>query len=94
MAGSQLSNSVRVNQIPPQTYSHNPRINVGVFTMRRAPDHIGWRLVASAVRRYRALSPEGRAIWRAVAAALFLAAILLLLIADLPPSCHSALRAF
>jgi hypothetical protein len=73
MADSQLSNSVPVNQISPQAYSHNPRINVGVVTMRRAPGHLGWRLVISTVRRYRALSPEERALVHAFFVALVLA---------------------
>jgi hypothetical protein len=80
MAASQLSNSARLNQPTPLPISQNSHIDVGVVIMRRAPDHIGWRLVASAVRRYRALSPEGRSLVRAFMVALALTAILIRLI--------------
>jgi hypothetical protein len=48
--------------------------------MRRSPDYIGWRLVASAVRRYWTLSPEGRSLARAFMVTLALTAILIRLI--------------
>jgi hypothetical protein len=48
--------------------------------MSSAPDHFGWRLVATAVRWYRTLSPKGHAVLHAFFVALFLAAILIRLI--------------
>jgi hypothetical protein len=80
MAVSQLSNSVRVNQLPLKPTLPSLRINVGVVAMNSAPDHIGWRLVAAAVRRYRALSPKGRALLHAFFVALSLAVILIQMI--------------
>jgi hypothetical protein len=80
MAVSQLSNSVRANQIPSKPNLQNLRINVGAVIMSSAPDHIGWRLVAAVVRWYRTLSPKGRALLHAFFVALFLAAILIQLI--------------
>jgi hypothetical protein len=80
MAVSQLSNSVRVNQLSLKPTLQSHRINVGVVTMRSSPDHIGWRLVAAAVRRYRTISPKGRALLHAFFVALFLAAVLIQLI--------------
>jgi hypothetical protein len=80
VAASQLSNSARLNQLPLQPTFQSPRIDAGVVIMRHSPDHIGWRLVASAVRRYRALSPEGRDLVRAFMVALALSAILIRLI--------------
>ena len=77
MAVSQISNPGPVNQPPSQPTFQQLRNHAGVITQRRAPDHIGWRLVAAAVRRYRALSPEARAILRAFFVALLLAVILI-----------------
>jgi hypothetical protein len=81
MAVSQLSNSVRLYQFPPQPISDAPRIDVGVVAMRRAPDHLGWRLVALAVRRFRSLSPGARCVVRAMVVALCLAFVVIRLIA-------------
>jgi hypothetical protein len=85
MAASQLSNSVRVSEIPPTTNWQDLRTDVGVVPMRCAPNHIGWRLVAAFVRWYRTLTPEVRAFSHAFLMALFVAAILIrLLIVALP----------
>jgi len=80
MAVVQGSNSAHVNQLPLNPPFQDLRINVGVVTLRHAPDHLGWHLVAAAVRRYRTLSPGGRALLHAFLVALFLAAILVRLI--------------
>jgi hypothetical protein len=48
--------------------------------MNSAPDHIGWRLVAAAVRWYRTLSPKERVLLHAFFVALSLAVILIQLI--------------
>jgi hypothetical protein len=80
MAVSQLSNSVRLNQLPLKPTLPSRRIDVGVTAMSSAPDHIGWRLVAAAVRLYRTISPKGRALLHAFFVALFLAAISIQLI--------------
>jgi hypothetical protein len=80
MAASQLNNSARQNQPTPPPISVNSRVDVGVIMMSRAPDHLGWRLVTSNVRRYRSLSPEGRSLLHAFMVALALTAILIRLI--------------
>lgn len=80
MAVSQLSNSASVNQLPPHPTFQHLRIQAGVITVRRAPTHLGWRLVAAYVRWYRTLSPESRALLRALFIAMGIAALLIRLI--------------
>jgi hypothetical protein len=80
MAVSQLSNSAPICEITQKPNSQELRIHVGVITMKRAPDHLGWRLVTAAVRRYRSLPPEGRALMRALFVAICLIAFLIRLI--------------
>jgi hypothetical protein len=76
MAASQLSNSAALNETP----TTNLRIDVGVVTMRRPPDHLGWRLVTTSVRWYRALCPEARSLLRALAVAFLLSAVFIRLV--------------
>jgi hypothetical protein len=71
MAASQLSNSAALNKTPKTSL----RIHTGVVTMKRAPDHLGWRLVTASVRWYRSLCPEARSLLRALAVALLLSAV-------------------
>jgi hypothetical protein len=81
MATSQVSNSVRVIKIPPHHSFQTSRINAGIVTMRRAPDRLGWRFIALAVRRFRSLSPDARCVIRALAVALCLAFVFIRLLA-------------
>ena len=80
MAVSQLSNSASVNQLPTHPTFQHLRIQAGVIAVRRAPAHLGWRLVAAYVRWYRTLSPETRALLHALLIAMGIVAFLIRLI--------------
>jgi hypothetical protein len=75
MAVSQVSKSVRVIQPLQKPIFQYFRVQAGVVAFRSSPEHLGWRLVSAAVRRYRTLSPEARAIIHALAMAVALFAI-------------------